>query len=194
MSSPLEHLQRLRTLVATFATDYIDRLYITFWNYPELKVFSYAAGLMASSIKLPPRILRLLAVPAGICGTAIFTYETARRLVAYLRLPEVPRSTLPLPTELVLDILGHLPPDSVVAFAMTSRFNYNSYFPRGKPPVLRNFASHVAFARLLERDLPHLIYCWDWLRALASSRRHERSVHMVSPTPTAAFLSPSAGW
>ncbi|KAF6804578.1 hypothetical protein CSOJ01_10112 [Colletotrichum sojae] len=167
MSSPLEHLQRLRTLVATSATDDADRLHLTFRTYPELKVFLYAVGLMASSIKLPPRILRLLAVPAGICGTAILTYETARRLVAYLRPPKVPKSTLPkqtlpLPTELILDILDRLAPQSVVAFAMTSRYNYFSFFPSGDPPALRNFASHVTFARLLERDLPHLT---TWLHS-----------------------------
>lgn len=156
MSSPLEHLQRLRTLVATGATDYAARLYFTFLRCPNLEVVLLAAGLMASSIKLPPRVLRLLAVPAGISGTAILLYEAATRLIANLRPPEVPRSTLPLPTELVLDVLHRLPPEPVVAFAMTSRFNYSSYFPKIRTPALRDWWSRHEFVGLLARDLPHL--------------------------------------
>ncbi|KAK1987224.1 hypothetical protein LZ30DRAFT_703161 [Colletotrichum cereale] len=73
-----------------------------------------------------------------------------------VRLAAWQTSTLRLPPEIMLLIIGHLPPEAVLSLALTCRSFYVSYFPES--PILDARAKD-ALLTLLERDVPHLLYC-----------------------------------
>jgi len=66
-----------------------------------------------------------------------------------------------VPTEIVDLILEHLPPESVVAFALTCRALYGKHFPK---PTEISVASKERLLQLIERDLLNLYFCYGCIR------------------------------
>ncbi|KAK4451292.1 hypothetical protein QBC34DRAFT_323050, partial [Podospora aff. communis PSN243] len=67
--------------------------------------------------------------------------------------------TLNVPPELVLGILDHLPPESVIAFALTCRAFFRQYFPRPLPRLSHWQSARATLLQWLEKDTPELYYC-----------------------------------
>jgi hypothetical protein len=69
-----------------------------------------------------------------------------------------PSPLLSLPPEIVGAIQAHLPAESVVALALTSRRLFRHLAPSG---AALDKEQRIAVLALLERDTPHLYLCYD---------------------------------
>ena len=64
-----------------------------------------------------------------------------------------------IPTELVDMILKHLPPESVIAFALTCRTHFLKHWPFSKSARDLPLLTRAALLQLLEPDIPRLYFC-----------------------------------
>jgi len=72
------------------------------------------------------------------------------------RLSSQERCTLKIPSELVDMILEHLPPESVIAFALTCRALFVKHFPKS---VQLSAPARATLLQWLEQDIPRLYFC-----------------------------------
>lgn len=66
------------------------------------------------------------------------------------------KCTLRISAELILIILEHLPPASVIAFVLTCRALFAQFFPS---PVLHSSPGRATLLQYLARDIPQLHFC-----------------------------------
>ncbi|KAK0620902.1 hypothetical protein B0T14DRAFT_497335 [Immersiella caudata] len=69
-----------------------------------------------------------------------------------------PKLSVGLPTEIIDQILTHLPPESALAFALTCRYFYAKHFNYYRATQLSP-TERLNMLYLLERDVPHLYLC-----------------------------------